>query len=134
MIRIYPIRTTKSKWNIFFYSKHQCSSKCEYFIENDENLELSILKNPEFKEGFCKLNNVIEKTGIRLSTFDKDNPCGSSGPLLNYDEEVIPEDESTVSIENIEDEDDDSEEDDDEEDDDSEEDEEDDKRGPARAP
>lgn len=98
MIRIYPIRTTKKKWNIFFYSKHQCSSNCEYFVENDENLELNIYRNPEFKEGFCKLNNIIEKTSIRLSTFDKDNPYGCSGPLLNYDEEVISDNYFTISL------------------------------------
>ena len=98
MIRIYPIRTTKNKWNIFFYSKHQCSSKCEFFILNDENLELTITKNPEFHEGHCKMNNLIERTEIRLSSFDKDNPAGSSGPLLNYDEEVISDKYFTISL------------------------------------
>jgi hypothetical protein len=51
-----------------FYSKHQCSSKCEFFILNDENLELSITKNPEFHEGHCKMNNLIEE-GSAIITY-----------------------------------------------------------------
>jgi len=45
MIRIYPIRTTKNKWNIYFYSKHQCSQKCEFFILNHDNLEIKKILN-----------------------------------------------------------------------------------------
>ena len=36
MLRIYPIRTTKNQWNIYFYCKHKCTTKCEYIIMSDD--------------------------------------------------------------------------------------------------
>ena len=40
----------------------------------------------------------IEKNGIRISSFDKDNPTGCNGPLINSDEEVISDNSFTVSL------------------------------------
>lgn len=97
MLRIYPIRTTKNQWNIYFYCKHKCTTKCEYIIMSDST-ELVLEKNPEFKDGFCSKNFNIEKSQIRISSFDKDNPEGCSGPLINSDEEVISDSSFTVSL------------------------------------
>ena len=99
MIRIYPIRTTKNQWSIFFYSKHECTTNCEYMIISDiSSPELVIEKNPEYNNGICSKNLKIEKSQIRLSTFDKDNPKTNSGFLLNSDEEVISDHSFTISL------------------------------------
>ena len=47
MLRIYPIRTTKNQWNIYFYCKHKCTTKCEYIIMSDST-ELVLENNPDF--------------------------------------------------------------------------------------
>jgi len=99
MIRIYPIRTTKNQWSIFFYSKHECTTNCEYMIISDiSSPELIIEKNPEYNNGICSKNLKIEKSQIRLSSFDKDNPKTNSGFLLNSDEEVISDHSFTISL------------------------------------
>ena len=97
MIRIYPIRTTKKRWNIYFYCKHKCKKNSEYLVVS-ESTELVVYKNPEFKNGFCLKNMNIEKSQIRLSTFDKDNPEGCGGPLMNSNEEVISDSSFTISL------------------------------------
>ena len=98
MIRIYPIRTTRSHWNIYFHCKHECGTNCEYIVMNDNNFELTLQRNPEFNLGSCPKKTKIEKTQIRLSTFDKDNPYTSNGPLCNSNEEVISDKAFTISL------------------------------------
>ena len=63
-----------------------------------DSTELVLEKNPDFKDGFCSKNFNIEKSQIRISSFDKDNPEGCSGPLINSDEEVISDSSFTVSL------------------------------------
>ena len=99
MIRIYPIRTTRNQWNIFFYCKHICDRKCEIVVENDDyENNLRVLVNPDFNNGFCSSYLKIGKSPIRLSTFDKDNPRCENGELFNSDEEVIPDNSFTISL------------------------------------
>jgi hypothetical protein len=97
MLRIYPIRTTKNQWNIYFYCKHKCTTKCEYIIMSDST-ELVLENNPDFKDGICSKNLKIEKSQVRISSFDKDNPECCMGPLINSEEEVISDSSFTVSL------------------------------------
>jgi len=99
MIRIYPIRKTRNHWNIYFYCKHICNQKCEILILNNsyEN-NLSVSRNPDFNNGFCSSYLNIEKSPIRLSTFDKDNPTCENGQLFNSEQEVIPDSSFTISL------------------------------------
>jgi len=98
MLRIYPIRTTKNRWNIYFYCKHKCTTNCEYIVMSSDSTELILEKNPEFKNGVCSKNLNIEKSHIRISSFDKDNPQAYNGALINSDEEVISDNSFTVSL------------------------------------
>jgi hypothetical protein len=98
MLRIYPIRTTKNQWNIYFYCKHKCATKCEYIVMSNDSTELVLEKNPDFRDGFCSKNLNIEKSHVRISSFDKDNPECCDGLLINSDEEVISDSSFTVSL------------------------------------
>jgi len=100
MIRIYPIRTTRRQWNIFFYCKHECGTNCEYLILNNDSGDggLTLERNSEFIDGKCPKSSKMEKTHIRLSSFDKNNPYSSDGPLFNSEEEVISDKAFTVSL------------------------------------
>ena len=65
---------------------------------NDNNFELTLQRNPEFNDGFCPKRTKLEKTQIRLASFDKDNPYSNDGPLFKSDEEVISDKAFTVSL------------------------------------
>lgn len=97
MIRIYPIRTTRNHWNIYFYCNHKCTPNCEFLVISNST-ELALEKNPEFKDGHCSKNFRVEKSEIRIASFDKDNPSGCNGPLINSEEEVISDSSFTVSL------------------------------------
>jgi hypothetical protein len=67
--RIYPIRTSRSKWFIRLFSKHEC----------------------ETHNSVCYKRNQIDDTIVNLSEFDPDNPRGFNGKLLNENNIVIPD-------------------------------------------
>jgi len=66
--RIYPIRTSRSKWFIRLFSTHEC-----------------------YNHQDCNKKNKVDDTLINLSEFKIDNPRGYNGKLLNENIIVIPD-------------------------------------------
>jgi hypothetical protein len=98
MIRNYPIRFNKNKWNINFYSYHTCSEMCKYIVcEVEEHSQFFyIKKNHDYKNGECSQKNIFKKSEIRLSSFDRNNPKTSDGLLEKSEEIIIPD--TTINV------------------------------------
>ena len=76
--RIYPIRITRKKWSISFFSYHKCNINCK--LENSK------------KENFsCKSMNDIEKTCINIIDKNWENIC-------NINQIVIPDTFFSITI------------------------------------
>ena len=105
IVRVYPIRTTRKEWNIPIYCYHKCNLRCSQMyirdeVESDTELVRYILvDNPEYVNEKCPMHSRLQRTFVRLSTFDYDNPYGGSGPLYEPDEIVIPDKVFSVVIE-----------------------------------
>jgi hypothetical protein len=80
IIRVYPIRTTRSKWRIPLFNTHKCGENC--------NIDTAISNNLNK----CLKNNMLEKTRIQISTFNINEPCISNNTMLvNINTKVIPD-------------------------------------------
>ena len=77
--RVYPIRTTRNKWKIPLFYTHKCNENCNIPTINVLNLNK------------CLKNNILEKTQVRISTFDINEPYDRDGILYNMDIKVIPD-------------------------------------------
>jgi len=88
--RIYPIRTTRNKWNIPLFSCHKCNTNCNIMLITENNSENYFFKeNPNYKDGKCSMYDKINKSFIRLTDFDINNPTTEDGILINPDNKVI---------------------------------------------
>jgi hypothetical protein len=96
-MRIYPIRTTRNKWNIKIFCYHTCSESCETIIINRGDY-VEVRLNPSYVNNACRLTNTIEKSAVQLHTFDRATPMCDNGPLVAPDEVVIPDKSFTVNI------------------------------------
>lgn len=96
--RVYPIRTTRKKWNIPLFSYHNCNNDCNIIIVNDESNQYVILENPNFIDGKCSEFNKLQKTPIRISSFDINDPCTDNCKLYNPDQKVITDNSFILSI------------------------------------
>jgi hypothetical protein len=104
ILRVYPIRTTKKEWDIHIHCKHECNNRCSYVYTRDNsnpNINRFILMNnadydQETKK--CSMYNKLQRTFVRLSTFDQNNPHGGSGPLYNPNIIVIPDKKFSIII------------------------------------
>ena len=96
-MRIYPIRTTRDKWNIHIYCHHKCSPECETIaVDRGGYIEVSL--NPSYINNICKLENTIEQSFVKLCSYDRNNPMCNNGPLVNPYEIVITDTTFTVAI------------------------------------
>lgn len=59
------------------YERERVSSRSIRYI---------LVDNPDYVDNKCQLNTKLEKTFIRLSTFDPEIPMGGTGPLYEPDE------------------------------------------------
>ena len=96
-MRIYPIRTTRDKWNIHIFCYHKCSPECETVaVDRGGYIEVSL--NPFYINNVCNLENRIEKSPVTLCQYERNNPMCNYGPLVNPNEIVIPDTTFTVII------------------------------------
>ena len=96
--RVYPIRTTRRRWNIPLFSYHKCTNDCNIIVVSDNSNQYVLLENPDYKNGKCSEYNKIKKTPIRIATFDINNPLTDIGELYNPDEKVICDNSFILSI------------------------------------
>ena len=93
--RVYPIRTTKKEWSIPIYCKHICDINCSKIYSRDRsNLNINryvLIDNPTYIDGKCKRYNDIERTFVRLCSFNPVYSLGCTGPLYEPDNIVIPD-------------------------------------------
>jgi hypothetical protein len=93
IIRIYPIRTSKKKWKIPIYCYHKCGPICGLRFTFNVNLNnnIGVTTNLDYlKHGEkCNIKSKIERSFIRLSSFDLKNPCCCNGPLYDPNMKVI---------------------------------------------
>jgi len=89
LVRKYPIRTTRDKWEIRLYSKHICSDKCSEIITNLPNSNIFVIsKNPNH---VCNNLDKVLLSSVKISEFNKDFPNTIDGTLLNSDDVIIPD-------------------------------------------
>ncbi len=79
--RIYPIRITRKKWYISFFSYHQCNNRCNYIDNNNRKKEKPI----------CSCINNIEKTHISIIDENWNN-------IYNINQTVIPDNFFSITI------------------------------------
>lgn len=98
IIRVYPIRTSREKWNINLFKTHKCTELCDINLETNGN-ELIITNNPNFKDGKCEKYNKIEKTLLQISSFNPENGLfDENSTLYNLDMKVIPDNSFKLSL------------------------------------
>jgi len=101
ILRTYPTRTSRNKWEIKLLSQHKCDESCNIRFENDINFPEQILvtNNPEFIDNKCEIYNKIEKTFIRFAYFNcntsqlNDNEILYGGDII-----VIPDKVFTLTV------------------------------------
>ena len=97
MLRIYPLRSSRKKWNINFFTEHNCyKNMCVNYKETKDFV--IIKKNKKKNSKFCNESNRIFQSSINLCLFDKNNPKTLDGELLNADEIVLPDSSFSISI------------------------------------
>jgi len=96
--RVYPVRTTRDRWKIPLFCYHNCNESCNIIIINDTSFEYKISENPDYKNGMCSKNNLLEKTYVRIADFDINNPKGNKGPLYESESKVISDNSFKVFI------------------------------------
>lgn len=89
MRRVYPVRTTRDRWKIPLFCQHKCNENCNILFLNEDEDDYVVIENPNYKNGKCPKNNILEKTFISISNFNIDEPSGHFGPLYNSDVKVI---------------------------------------------
>ena len=59
ILRMYPIRTTRRKWDIKLYRYHNCTEYCGIKVVNDYEYpeQLLIIDNPNYKNNKCEIES-----------------------------------------------------------------------------
>ena len=99
--RIYPIRTTRRKWDIKLYKYHNCTEYCNivFTIDNEYPDQILIINNSKYINGRCERYNKVEDTIIRLTDFDSTNSTiGIYGKLYNSDTIVVPDNSFSIHL------------------------------------
>ena len=94
ILRRYPIRKTRNKWEIKLFSQHVCNNNCIIrFMEDENNPErIIIYNNPKFINGKCEYCNSLTRTYIRFAFFDPNNCYISDNEILHgFNDIVIPD-------------------------------------------
>ena len=98
ILRVYPIRKTRKRWDIRLFRIHKCNEKCKYDISIENNI-INIKDNLVYKEGKCDKNNTIEKTIINISNFNIETAeLDGNGILYKSELKVIPDNSFSLSI------------------------------------
>lgn len=97
MLRVYPLRPSRKKWNIKFFTEHNCYKNICVNYKETKDLVI-IKKNRKKNSKFCNESNMIFQSSINLCLFDKNNPKTLDGELLNADEIVLPDCSFSISI------------------------------------
>ena len=98
---MYPIRTTRRKWDIKLYRYHNCTEYCGIKVVNDYEYpeQLLIIDNPNYKNNKCEKYKKVEPTLIRIVDYDDNNAnIGDIGKLYNSDSKVIPNNSFTILL------------------------------------
>lgn len=95
---IYPLRMSRTFWNIPIYSIHECSASCANITDFDEIGVQYTRSNPTYKDGKCDSDYKIFPTTINLQEFDCIQPKTFSGRLFNPDQIIIPDSEFRMQI------------------------------------
>ena len=101
IIRIYPIRTSRRKWEIKLYKYHLCNESCniKFELDDDNPEQIIITRNPEYADGKCEKYNNIERVYMQLSKFNaEDARIGDSGILCDPDNIVIPDNSFVIHL------------------------------------
>lgn len=102
IVRVYPIRTSKREWNVPLHCYHICNPRCAQMYMRDQSdlstLRYILVDNPDYVDEKCPRANQLERTFIRLYSFDIDNPVGGTGPLYEPDMIVIPDTSFSVQL------------------------------------
>lgn len=92
--RVYPIRTSKSGWDIPLYCYHVCNQRCsQIYVRDRSDLDITryiLIDNPEYINNECPKTGQLERASIHIESFDMDYPIGGSGPLYEPNTIVIP--------------------------------------------
>lgn len=102
IVRVYPIRRSKTEWDVPLHCYHICTPRCAKMYVRDRSdlntLIYILVDNPNYVDNVCPRTNQLERTFIRLSAFDIENPSGSTGPLYDPDMIVIPDSVFSVTL------------------------------------
>jgi hypothetical protein len=99
--KVYSTRNTKNIIKIKLHCLHDCKLNiCNIVLKSDINdpTIFVINENPLFKNGKCSMSDKIEKSYVKISDFDLDNPLCDGGILYNPDEKVIADNSFIMSI------------------------------------
>lgn len=96
MYRFYPMRFTRSYWNIPLLTRHKCSDllcarKFNFDIENEM---IGFIDNPYYIDGKCELADALLSTSVHIDDYDYMN----QEKIYNIDEIVIPDREFSIHI------------------------------------
>jgi len=82
--RGYPVRTTRTRWNIPLLTRHICNEACRYQVGIDSQSGMfALYVNPEYSNGACKDTGQLVRTEVSLGP--------SEINLYMEDEKVIPD-------------------------------------------
>jgi hypothetical protein len=102
VVRIYPIRTSKKEWNVPIHCYHVCSPRCARMYIRDQSdvdtVRYILVDNPEYTDYKCPRVNKLERTFVRLHSFDIEQPLGGTGPLYYPDMIVIPDTDFSITL------------------------------------
>lgn len=102
IIRVYPIRMTKSEWKIPLYCYHTCNSRCAQMYVRDRldpnTIRYILVDNPEYIDEKCPLHNQLQPTSPCIHSFEINRPFGSTGPLYEPNMVVIPDNQFSMMI------------------------------------
>ena len=55
--RVYPIRTTRSRWKIPLFCNHICNESCNILLVSNNSHQYILLENPDYIDGKCFYSN-----------------------------------------------------------------------------
>lgn len=99
VVRVYPLRMSRKKWNIPIFVKHKCSEDCsKKLVRVNDTLHIEPNPNYNMTTHSCSRSEHIEKGGVPLTNFNVEQPQGTSGILHNPNEIVIPDKKISIFI------------------------------------
>jgi hypothetical protein len=99
---MYPIRKSRSFWQIPLLCFHTCSeaycsSTVQYYRVHDQ-LRIQISPNTDYSNGFCSKNGLMYNACVPLALYDISKPRGNLGDISYPDTVVILDPEFQIKI------------------------------------